>query len=188
MASDECVRCFFSRLAQSLESSSTACHLVSSLLWRRVLSGRGDEQVRRSIPERIRAGPLQHDDQPGEPGRIHPPSPVEHGATDSKPIRGLHRGPGNRSDLAVQADVVEPIDLSNACSSGAFLDSERPWRDALHCTTEEQRLRRDGPGRFRGRVLDRNRSGGCEPAGEETAGRQDGRKGASHDVTIRGDS
>ena len=92
-----------------------------------VISGRGDEQIRRSIPKRIRAGRLQHEDEPGEPGRIHPPSPVEHGATDTKPIRRLHRGPANRSDLAVQAGVVEPIDLSNACFSREFLDSERQW-------------------------------------------------------------
>ena len=92
-----------------------------------LISGRGDEQIRRSIAKCIRAGRLQHEDEPGEPGRIHPPSPVEDRPPDSKAICGLHRGPANRSDLTVQAGVVEAIDRSNACFSCAFLDSERQW-------------------------------------------------------------
>ena len=90
-----------------------------------VLSGRGDEQIRRSIAKRICAGGLEHEDEPGEAGRIHPASPVEHGATDSKPIRGLHGGPGNRSDLAVQTDLIESIDLSSACFPGEIPDPKR---------------------------------------------------------------
>ena len=152
------------------------------------ISGGGRQQARRAVTERVAAGRLKHEDEPGEPRRVLATSPAEERPADAKTIRGIDLRPANGPDSPGESSFVETIDASDVCFSMTIHDPERQSR------LEHERPRNDFgdgilqiPGLLGWTAL--LAGPGCrEAAGDEAADRQDGRHRRWHGPTIRPNS